>query len=148
MNSCSSDNSTEPEKEFIASNSDFTNWMSWTKTATKQGPDPALGEAHSGNDNTVSRLIYMNKPNATRSSNGQFPNGTIVVKETKKDDGTILMVVGMAKRGGNFNKDHNGWEWFMLNGDQIAERGANLMNGMCNACHSAVKSSKDYVFHK
>lgn len=147
---CSSDTSTNPPTEFIASDSDFSNWMSWTMVAEKSGPDPALGEAHSGNDNTVKRKIYIKQSNAQKGSNGQYPNGTIVVKQTLAQNGTEIMVVGMAKRGGSsFNKDHNGWEWFVLNSNgSIKDRGDKLMNNMCNTCHSSVKSSKDYVFSK
>lgn len=148
--SCSSDNTTNPQAEFIASDSDFSNWMSWTMVAEKSGPDPALGEAHSGNDSSVKRKIYIKQPNAQKGSNGQYPNGTIVVKQTVDKDGTEIMVVGMAKRGGSsFNTDNNGWEWFVLNSNgTIKDRGDKLMNNMCNMCHSAVKTSKDYVFSK
>lgn len=144
---CSDDNTTNPPAEFIATDADFANWMSWTKVAEKSGPDPALGQAHSGNDTNVTRYIY-NKGNPLKGSNGQYPNGTLVVKETKDKDGNVMMITAMAKRGGTFNQNHNGWEWFVLENNSIKDRGADLMGGMCNGCHSAVKTTKDYVFSK
>lgn len=147
MTSCSDSNSSNIADEFIAGNSDFANWTSWTKVDEKQGPDPALGEAHSGNDSTVKRIIYI-KDNAQRGSSGQFPVGTRVVKETRDKDGNLMMITAMAKRGGTFNQSHNGWEWFVLEDNAIKDRGADLMGGMCSGCHSAVKSTKDYVFSK
>lgn len=147
---CSTDNSTTPNPEFIAADSDFSNWMGWTLLAEKQGPDPSLGDAHSGNDAKAKRKIYIKQSNAQRGENGQYPNGTIVVKQTTAEDGSEIMVVAMVKRGGSsFNTDHNGWEWFILNSNgSIMARGDKLMDNMCNACHSAVKTNKDYVFSK
>ncbi len=147
MISCSEENTNEPEQEFAATDSDFLGWTSWTKVAEKSGPDPALGEAHSGNDATVKRIIYI-KDNAARGSNGQYPVGTRVVKETRDKDGNIMMITAMAKRGGSFNSAHNGWEWFVIENNRISARGENLMDGMCNGCHSGAKSTGDYVFSK
>lgn len=55
----------------------------------------------------------------------------------------------MVKRGGKFNPEHKGWEWFMLEEpsgeigkeNDMPMRGANLMEGMCNSlpCTSAGK---------
>jgi len=57
-------------------------------------------------------------------------------------------VTVMAKRGGGFNTAHKGWEWFFTDKDgKITSRGADLMNNMCNGCHS-VNANKDYVFTK
>lgn len=146
---CSTDSSTNPNTEFIAADSDFSNWMGWTLLAEKQGPDPFLGEAHSGNDAKAKRKIYIKQSNAQRGENGQYPKGTIVVKQTTAEDGSEIMIVAMAKRGGSFNSEDNGWEWFILNSNgTIQSRGDRLANNMCNICHSAVKSSKDYIYSK
>jgi hypothetical protein len=151
VQSCKDDEE-ESAPEFVASSSDFSGFRSWTQVATHQGPSPSLGEAHHGNDATVTRTIYV-KNNQERGSDGKFPVGTLVVKETKKDGATIEMTA-MVKRGNNFNPENNDWEWFMLNGDGTIMtasgsemRGAKLMDGMCGACHSQVKS-KDFVFSK
>ncbi|MBL7997161.1 MAG: cytochrome P460 family protein [Candidatus Kapabacteria bacterium] len=140
---------TAPATEFVATDANFSGYATWTQTTTpRRGPDPALGAAHEGNDTNVTRYMYINSATASRSNNGQYPNGTIIVKEMKRN-GANFAVMGMVKRGGEFNKDHNGWEWVMLSNDgKIQDRGANLMGGMCNGCHSGVKSTKDYVFTK
>jgi hypothetical protein len=151
VQSCKDDEE-ESAPEFVASSSDFSDFRSWTQVATHEGPSPSLGEAHHGNDETVTRTIYV-KNNQERGSDGKFPVGTLVVKETKKDGATIEMTA-MVKRGNNFNPENNDWEWFMLNEDGTIMtasgsemRGAKLMGGMCGACHSQVKSS-DFVFSK
>lgn len=147
----SEDNSTTPVVEFAAADADIANYGSWTKTAENLvGPDPAgiIGPAHESGNADVRRTVFINKGSATKVS-GKWENGTILIKEMRKTDGTLLGAMGMAKRGASFNPDHNGWEWFMVGSDgKIADRGANLMNGMCNGCHSTQKSTYDYVFTK
>lgn len=140
-------------QEFIADDTSFSNFMSWKLEATNQGPDPALGSAHAGNDATVSRMIYYK--NGQNAVNGEFPVGTIIVKHSKNPTGTVNEFTAMVKRGNGFNSTGGDWEWFMLNADgSIASdaasgmkmRGASLMNGMCVACHSA--GSTDFSFTK
>jgi hypothetical protein len=63
--------------------------------------------------------------------------------------GTILQVFpfeAMAKRGGRYNREGNGWEWFRLivrpEGATIAARGgAEVTNaaGSCQGCHEVAK---------
>ncbi|MBE2187874.1 MAG: cytochrome P460 family protein [Desulfobulbaceae bacterium] len=153
MVSCSDDDDKSPT-DFNAKDSDFQNFRTWTLVAEKKGADPALGMAHGGNDENVKRKIYI-KQNVSVGSNGEYPIGTIIVKEALKGDGSTLAITAMTKRVKSFNTDHKGWEWFMLadngavakdaNGGDM--RGANLMDGMCNGCHASA-SSKDYVFTK
>lgn len=153
LSSCSKDNTTEPtNQEFIADDNSFKDFMSWTLVKTNQGPDPALGMAHSGNDETVTRKIYV-KNNQDRV-NGVFPVGTIIVKHSSNPAGTVNEFTAMVKRGNNFNPSGNDWEWFMLmpdgtiaTQDGMKTRGPNLMNGMCVSCHSSNKV-KDFVFSK
>ncbi|PKL85946.1 MAG: hypothetical protein CVV22_05280 [Ignavibacteriae bacterium HGW-Ignavibacteriae-1] len=150
--SCSDDN--DSPADFNATDSDFQNFRTWTLVAEKMGPDPALGAAHEGNDETVTRKIYI-KQDVSLGTNGEYPLGTIVVKETLKEDNSVIAITAMAKRDKSFNSSHKGWEWFILaengaigkdaNGDDM--RGANLMDGMCSGCHSTA-SAKDYVFSK
>ena len=149
--SCKKD-SNEPT-EFIADDSSFSNFTGFHLHTTKLGADPALGGAHAGNDAEVQRAIYF-KDNAN-IVDGKYPVGTIVVKHTTKPDGTINEVTAMVKRGNNFDTDGGNWEYFMLQPDgKIAKdpsgnlmRGAKLMNGMCQNCHSGA-ASKDYIFSK
>ncbi len=82
------------------------------------------------------------------SGSGDLGNGYPV--------GTILQLLpgeAMAKRGGQFNPEGNGWEWFRLtftpNGHaRIAARGgAEVANalGSCQRCHGAVAPTHDLV---
>ena len=151
MQSCKNDEAMN--QEFIADDSSFSNFMSWKLEATNQGPDPALGTAHAGNDATVSRMIYYK--NGQNPVNDEFPVGTIIAKHSKNPDLTVNEFTAMVKRGNGFNSTGGDWEWFMLNADgSIATdassgmkmRGASLMNGMCVACHSA--GPTDFSFTK
>ena len=65
--------------------------------------------------------------------------------------GTILQLFpfeAMVKRGGNFNPEGNGWEFFQLTasaqGTHIVTRGgaevANRFGGSCQGCHDAARS--------
>jgi hypothetical protein len=137
--------------EFIADDNTFSGFASWTLVDTRNGADPALGGmAHGGNDSSVTRKIYI-KENVTMS-NGQYPRGTVVVKQSTKPDGSMNEITAMVKRGNSFDKDHNDWEYFMLMPDgKIADsgkmRGSELMSGMCRMCHKGAKD-KDYLFTK
>jgi hypothetical protein len=151
LQSCKNDETMN--QEFIADDSSFSNFMSWKLEATNQGPDPALGSAHAGNDATVTRMIYYK--NGQNPVNGEFPVGTIIVKHSKNPAGTVNEFTAMVKRGNGFNSTGGDWEWFMLNANGLIAtdassgmkmRGASLMNGMCVACHSAGKT--DFSFTK
>jgi hypothetical protein len=154
---CSKDDDDEPQSnesnEVIATDETFTGFQNWTLVAQEQGPDPALGPAHAGNDTTVTRFIYF-EDDATRV-NGEYPIGTVIVKETYNPDKSIHELTAMVKRGNDFNPDANDWEWFMLtpegnimtDGEGNPVRGANLMNGMCTGCH-AQAADLDYAFSK
>lgn len=141
--------------EFIAKNSDFANYKTWAKTTAQlSGLDPSglLKGAHEEADTSFKRNVYISNASATITS-GNYPVGTIIVKHMKSPSKDLGMA--MVKRGGAFNPTHKGWEWLVLTADGTIEkdaagaesRGANLMGGMCNGCHSAV-STKDYVFTK
>lgn len=151
LQSCSNDE--EMNQEFIADDSTFANFMSWKLEKTNVGPDPALGGAHAGNDETVTRMIYFK--DGQKASNGVYPVGTIIVKHSKNPAGTVNEFTAMVKRGNGFNPDGGDWEWFMLNANgSIATeaatgmkmRGATLMNGMCMGCHQS--ASTDFAFSK
>jgi hypothetical protein len=151
LQSCKDEEKENPE--FVADDSSFSNFMSWVLEAENQGPDPSLGMAHAGNDETVTRRVYFKDGQDPVS--GEYPVGTIIVKHSGNPDQTVNEFTAMVKRGNDFNPDGGDWEWFMLNADgSIATepqsgmkmRGANLMDGMCLSCHSA--GSTDYTFTK
>lgn len=139
--------------EFIADDSTFSGFGTFKLHATNQGPDPALGPAHAGNDADAQRNVYFK--NDVSPSGGKYPVGAVVVKHTTKPDGSINEVTAMVKRGNNFDATGNDWEYFVLQPDgKIAKdadgnlmRGAKLMNGMCQNCHVGA-AAKDYIFSK
>ena len=143
----------EQPQEYIANDASFAGFGSWPLAAQNQGPDPALGPAHQGNDSTVTRYIHF-KDDQNRV-NGKYPTGTIIVKESYNPGQSIHEVTAMVKRGNNFAPTGGDWEWFILAPDgKIAAdndgnpmRGADLMGGMCIGCHSAASGS-DYSFTK
>jgi hypothetical protein len=153
LTACSGTTSTPPSTtptEFVASAADFANYTTWTQNgAPRHGVDPSgllkMG-AHGGNDTNVIRTIYMNPSNPQRDAGGHFPTGTILLKESGMKGQTPMMVTAMAKRGGSYNSDGNGWEFFMLSSGQIMGRGDTLMGGMCKSCHAGAGASKDDVF--
>lgn len=140
--------------EFVAENSTFSNYASsWTLVATNVGGDPALiGEIHGGDDTTTTRYVYFF--NDQDAVDGKYPRGTVIVKRSQNESGSIDITTAMVKRGGDFNPANNGWEWFMLNADgTIAKdsqgnelRGATLNDGSCGACHSY--AATDFIFSK
>lgn len=153
ITSCSKDDEetqNDPPEEVIATDATFTDFQTWTLVAQEQGPDPALGPAHGGNDSTVTRYIYF-EDDASRV-NGKYPLGTVIVKESYNPDNSVHELTAMVKRGNNFDPDHNDWEWFMLTpeGNIASDPEGNPVRGaigMCIGCHSAA-SGLDYAFSK
>ncbi len=156
LHSCKDDDNEQPiptPTEFIADDNTFKDFMSWSLDATNQGPDPALGMAHAGNDSTVTRMVYFK--DGQEPVNGKYPLGTIIVKHSKNPYLSVNEFTAMVKRGNNFASSGGDWEWFMLapdgtiatDGDGNPMRGANLMGGMCVSCHTQA-SATDFVFSK
>ena len=152
IQACSKDDdkTDEPENsnEFIANDDTFANFQTWPLKATLKGADPAVGNLHGGNDSTVTRNIYI-KDDVVRE-NGLFPQGTVIVKHSFNTAGSLNEYTGMVKRGGNFNSNNNGWEYFSLNADGsiataagVELRGSDLLT--CDDCHAGAKST-DYVY--
>lgn len=145
LSACGGDGGDDGNKEFVASAQDFSNYKSWeVADYTIGASNPVLGPAHMGNDNGFSRRTFRG-PTA-KIVNGEYPVGSIIVKETftwengvKKFPATGGGVFAMVKRGNGFNATGGGWEWLELSpdGSQIVGRGgADMMGGICNACHS------------
>ena len=148
ISACSDDDDDNPNKpaaEFIAEQSDFANYNTWTMVGEYTEDDARLGGMAHGAGN-LKRIVYVNKSN-TQLNDGEFENGLILIKEGRdKETNELKELAGMVKRGGDFNSNHNGWEWFMfdLETGNIMGRDANLMEGMCNGCHAG--AGKDYSF--
>jgi hypothetical protein len=142
---------TRAEAEFIATQADWKNYTSWTVTDYATGSSqPNLGGAHMAGNADAARQVFENPLALSQTATNPYAQGSILVKEifTAKDGVKNRQgIFAMVKRGGDFNPDHGGWEWVILNGQgQVQERGADLKNGACNACHS--KGAVDYTFAK
>jgi hypothetical protein len=119
---------------FVATQGDFAGFTTWEAF---DGGSQA-GDSLDGGQ----RVLYLNKPPPHGSLS--FPVGTIVVKTTAG-----AQTFAMAKRGGGFNPELDGWEWFEIaagSGDtiQIVWRGtgpsgmfayANMPATGCTDCH-------------
>ncbi len=126
-----------PQVEYAATDADFENFRNWTVVKQLSKALSEDGRAHTD----AARTIWIKQANATRSQNGQYPNGTILVKEVQGGYG----IVAMVKRGGAFNSNHNGWEWFRL--DTAGKITSRNSSNVCNNCHAQVKDL-DYAFTK
>lgn len=154
LQSCSKDSTTPSPTEFIADNTTFTGFNTWSLDKTNKGPSPSLGTAHVGNDTSVTRRVYFK--NGQARVGGTYPIGTVIVKHSTNPAGTVDEITGMVKRGNGFNPTTGDWEWFMLMPDGtiakdasgMAMRGGDsMMGGMCNMCHGSAKS-QDFTFSK
>ncbi|MCB2220675.1 MAG: hypothetical protein KQI35_09785 [Bacteroidetes bacterium] len=88
LSACNNDDDTsdlDPKPQaFIATNDSFAGFQSWELVAEQQGPDPAPGAAHAGNDSTATRHVYFK--NDQDRVNGAYPVGTIIVKASHNPD--------------------------------------------------------------
>jgi len=147
-------------EEFVAEISDFQGYENWDLIDyTISAVNPAIsGGAHQGTNDVFARRVYAN-PTTLNFDGTTYPQGTIIVKAiTTREDGVETFapvdgLLGMVKRGGTFNQENAGWEYFGLETDLsgILKRGADVNNGGCNACHLAANGSTptsgvDYIF--
>lgn len=133
----------QPPAVFLAFAQDFHGYHSWPRFDTSEDAD--LVGIHDGSVVTE----YIRRPPPSGSS--EFPIGTLIVKEAT--GGTIPHeIFAMAKRGGGFNRDAPGWEWFELEnlecpddrvkliwrgvGPPLGENYGGDPNAGCNSCHT------------
>jgi len=132
-----------PPEPFLAFAENFRGYHGWTHFDVTDDAD--LVGIHDGS--TV--LEYINR--LPLSGSQEFPVGTMVVKEAT--GGTLEHeLFAMAKRGGGYNPDAPGWEWFELqnlddgcDGVRVIWRGVGPPAGEtyggdpdagCNRCHT------------
>ena len=98
------------------------------------------GNAHGSSGKRTIRSNVDNLTLSSLDSTGEFPVGTIILKEVENGS----KIVAMVKRGNDFAPDHNDWEWFNLdpNNAVITVRGD---RSGCTGCHSDAKGI-DYTF--
>jgi hypothetical protein len=137
----------------VAFTSNFTGFHAWSNAAAV-GPDGSTDGLHG-----VGPLrVYWNA--APPHGATEFPQCTIIVKETEETDVTQRIVFAMVKRGAGYNTSGaNGWEWWSLQNNAdgtvselwngtIAPGGETYANqpiGDCNGCHAMV-SKNDSVW--
>ncbi len=132
----------------VAFPANFAGFHSWSNEPAV-GPDGSTDGLHG-----VGPLrVYWNAAPPRGSS--EFPRCTIIVKETEETDVTKRTVFAMVKRGGDYNSNGAGWEWFSLTDDAdgtvqvlwgapqppAGETYANQAVGDCNGCHMLDKTN-------
>jgi hypothetical protein len=132
--------------EFVASLSSFADYKNWTLD----------GEYLTDNGLEYNR-IYYNKASEVNRTSGEYPIGTIIVQEINSSENhdSVLKYRIMVKRGGSFNPDGRGWEWFLVGRNistDLIQRGGNevtvtgSINGTkCYTCHAP---KNDLVFNR
>ena len=161
------ENSSGPGEIFIAEESDFAPFQSWT-SFTLPGNDPLSSLVYP----LGARQAFLNQrpPHGAR----EYPVGTLIVKAVQQDDiPQHWELFARAKRGGNFNPAGAvNWEFFLLIIDtdgtvRIASRGiapqddghgdmsgimsAGYFNGQgiiapCNVCHGqSTTAATDHI---
>lgn len=132
---------------YIALARDFDGFEQWERFDL--GPQPA-GSVHSAGPRSV--FLRARPPKGASA----FPVGTLLVKVLHTDGGTPGEIFAMAKRGGGYNAEAAGWEWFQLEpeaqprimiwrGEQPPAKAgyAGGPAGACNECH--VEGGNDHV---
>ena len=123
---------------------DITGYNQWLKLNAEPIPPVAGSDPHRG-----TKDVYVNQERDTIAPGGRqqypYPNGTIVVKESRSDAGFIRLVAIMRKKAGS-NPGGNDWEY-----EEYIRRDADspfpnpLTGAFCQGCHSDARN-RDYVF--
>ena len=150
-----------PLKDKESSLSDFKGYEKWTLIEEVRGNDPAglISDKH-GNGANLFRRIY--KKQLTEKVNGQYPVGTIFLKELRKpkvDDNTSIgelagAITVMIKRKAGTPQTNN-WEYLMADTTLSTvivkgQEGSGVAG--CISCHTAAqnlepnKTKNDYIF--
>jgi Cytochrome P460 len=150
LGSCALFGGGEPS-DFDARDGDFAGYEKWALLGTATGATDQLEMAHDAKNPLVTRFIFV-KDNAKRKSDGQYPVGTIIAKQSRLADGSLVGVAtAMVKRAKGFSPNAGNWEWFMLEpktGTIIKNPQGEIQRGkiaMCISCH-ADGESNDFTF--
>jgi len=136
---------TTPVDHYIAFAKDFDGYPSWEAHKLESNIEP--NDVHAGGE----RTLYLSRRPPSGST--RFPVGTLIVKALPG----VGRVFARVKRGGDYNSDNPGWEWFELQhtGPEtviIVWRGIGPPSGEgyggdpngCNGCHAGF-ADNDYV---
>ena len=123
---------------------DITGYNQWLKLNAEPIPPVAGSDPHRG-----TKDVYVNQERDAIAPGGRqqfpYPDGSIVVKESRSDAGFIRLVAVMRKKAGS-NPGGNDWEY-----EEYIRRDADspfpnpLTGAFCQGCHSDA-ANRDYVF--
>ncbi|MDE0299786.1 MAG: cytochrome P460 family protein [Candidatus Poribacteria bacterium] len=123
---------------------DITGYNQWLKLNAEPIPPVAGSDPHRG-----TKDVYVNQERDVLAPAGRqqypYPDGSIVVKESRSDAGFIRLVAIMRKKAGS-NPGGNDWEY-----EEYIRRDADspfpgpLTGAFCQRCHSDARD-RDYVF--
>ena len=123
---------------------DITGYNQWLKLNAEPIPPVAGSDPHRG-----TKDVYVNQERDVIAPGGRqqypYPDGSIVVKESRSDAGFIRLVAIMRKKAGS-NPGGNDWEY-----EEYIRRDAEspfpnpLTGAFCQGCHSDARN-RDYVF--
>ena len=123
---------------------DIAGYNQWLKLNAEPIPPVAGGDPHRG-----TKDVYVNQERDVIAPGGRqqypYPDGSIVVKESRADAGFIRLVAIMRKKAGS-NPAGNDWEY-----EEYIRRDADspfpnpLTGAFCQGCHSDARN-RDYVF--
>ena len=123
---------------------DIAGYNQWLKLNAEPIPPVAGSDPHRG-----TKDVYVNQERNVIAPDGQqrfpYPDGSIVVKESRADSGFIRVVAIMRKKAGS-NPAGNDWEY-----EEYIRRDADspfpnpLTGAFCQGCHSDA-ANRDYVF--
>ena len=123
---------------------DVTGYNQWLKLNAKPIPPTGGGDPHRG-----TKDVYVNQERDVIAPGGRqrfpYPDGSIVVKESRADSGFIRVVAIMRKKAGS-NPAGNDWMY-----EEYIRRDADspfpnpISGAFCGGCHSDA-SNRDYVF--
>jgi len=123
---------------------DIAGYNQWLKLNAEPIPPVAGGDPHRG-----TKDVYVNQERDVIAPGGRqrypYPDGSIVVKESRADAGFIRLVAIMRKKAGS-NPAGNDWEY-----EEYIRRDADspfpnpLTGAFCGGCHARA-ADRDYVF--
>ena len=123
---------------------DVTGYNQWLKLNAEPIPPTGGGDPHRG-----TKDVYVNQERDVIAPGGRqrfpYPDGSIVVKESRADSGFIRVVAIMRKKAGS-NPAGNDWMY-----EEYIRRDADspfpnpISGAFCGGCHSDA-ANRDYVF--
>ncbi len=123
---------------------DITGYNLWLKLNADPIPPTGGGDPHHG-----TKDVYVNQERDTIAPSGTqqfpYPDGSIVVKESRADSGFIRVVAIMWKKAGS-NPAGKDWVYEEYIRRDADSRFPNPISGaFCGGCHSGAANT-DYVF--